>query len=324
MNIYHDPLYGDFQLESILVELIKSPPMQRLKGIHQGGASYLVNASWNITRYEHSIGVMLLIRKLHGSLKEQIAGLLHDISHTAFSHVIDLSLDINREDFHESIFHKVVLDSEIPEILERYHYTFHDIFSKNWPLLDREAPFLNADRIDYTLRDVVAYQDISLDACHTFIDSLFVQDDYIVSDSLDRCVWFVRMYKKEVIDFFYNPLNVYGYEILSSALKIALEKKIISYNDLLKTDGEVMSLLLASQDSQIELLLEKIQKDVSFIHTTTEFDIHQKKKLRFIDPLVSINSHTHVSSQLSSSISLINNQILQFSDRGIFLKVIEN
>jgi HD superfamily phosphohydrolase len=37
---------------------------------------------------------MLLVRRLGASLEEQIAALLHDVSHTAFSHVID-SVDHN-------------------------------------------------------------------------------------------------------------------------------------------------------------------------------------------------------------------------------------
>ena len=48
MNIY-DPIYGQFTIDNVLVELIESEPMQRLKHIHQGGASYLVNPKWNVT-----------------------------------------------------------------------------------------------------------------------------------------------------------------------------------------------------------------------------------------------------------------------------------
>lgn len=87
--LVNDEIYGEYEVEAVLQDLIQSKPVQRLKGIHQGGASYLVNPKWNVTRYEHSMGVMLLIRRLGGSIEEQIAGLLHDVSHTAFSHVID-------------------------------------------------------------------------------------------------------------------------------------------------------------------------------------------------------------------------------------------
>mgnify|MGYP001124669790 CR=1 FL=1 len=112
MNII-DSIYGDYLIDGILEELIFSNPVQRLKGIYQGGASYFVNEKWNVTRYEHSIGVMLLIKKLGGSLEEQIAGLLHDISHTAFSHVIDFVFENKDEDYHEKIYHQIIADSEI-------------------------------------------------------------------------------------------------------------------------------------------------------------------------------------------------------------------
>ena len=39
--------------------------------------------------FEHSLGVYLLLRRLGADRREQVAGLLHDISHTAFSHAVD-------------------------------------------------------------------------------------------------------------------------------------------------------------------------------------------------------------------------------------------
>ena len=70
---------------------------------------------------------MLLIRKLSGSLKEQIAGLLHDVSHTAFSHVIDFVFENKEEDYHEKIYNSVVKNSEIPTILAKYDYNYENI-----------------------------------------------------------------------------------------------------------------------------------------------------------------------------------------------------
>ena len=78
-----DYLYGDYIVEEVIEELINTKEVQRLKNIHQGGASYLVNPNWNVSRYEHSIGVMLLIRLMGGDIEEQIAGLLHDNLHYA-------------------------------------------------------------------------------------------------------------------------------------------------------------------------------------------------------------------------------------------------
>lgn len=38
-----DAIYGDFEIENVLADLIQSKAVKRLHGIHQGGASYLVN-----------------------------------------------------------------------------------------------------------------------------------------------------------------------------------------------------------------------------------------------------------------------------------------
>ncbi|WP_244169958.1 MULTISPECIES: HD domain-containing protein [Listeria] len=219
-----DYLYGNFEVEQVVVELMESAPVQRLKEIHQGGASYIVNPSWNVNRYDHSVGVMLLIKKLGGSLEEQIAGLLHDISHTAFSHVIDMSLKLIDESYHEKIFEDIVLRSEIPKILKKYGINLSTILNGNWLLLDKKLPFLSVDRIDYTLRDMYEYGFITLDESHSFLKKLVLMDDQIVVTSLKSAEWFVEIYKREVIDFFYHPLNIYGYERLSSALNLALEK----------------------------------------------------------------------------------------------------
>ena len=41
--IIKDILYGEFQVEDIFEILINTKEIQRLKKIHQGGASFLVN-----------------------------------------------------------------------------------------------------------------------------------------------------------------------------------------------------------------------------------------------------------------------------------------
>lgn len=116
---YFDKIYGSQEISGLLEELIHTPAFQRLKNIHQGGAIVLVNPQINHTRFDHSVGVFLLIKKLGGSSKEQVAGLLHDISHTAFSHLIDYVLDVEDEDFHEKRFEAVLNSPELIRILHQ-------------------------------------------------------------------------------------------------------------------------------------------------------------------------------------------------------------
>ncbi|GIP34651.1 hypothetical protein J2TS4_38610 [Paenibacillus sp. J2TS4] len=236
--IVTDTIYGEYSIDGLLEELITSNPVQRLKGVYQGGASYLVNEKWSVTRYEHSIGVMLLIKKFGGSLEEQIAGLLHDVSHTAFSHVIDFVLENNDEDYHEKIYRSMITDSEIPSILRRYGYDYKKILlnDSKWKLLEQPAPELCADRVDYTLRDMYHYGSITLEEVINFIDNIIIIDGTMYLKNIETAEWFVKTYYKEVIDFFMNPLNVYGYDFLAKTLKLALDKNIINLNTLRGTD----------------------------------------------------------------------------------------
>ena len=89
-----DTFYGSIDVqEPVLIDLIHSPAVQRLKRVHQYGVAFYTTHKENYTRYDHSLGVFAILRLKEASLQEQIAGLLHDVSHTAFSHVGDWAYD---------------------------------------------------------------------------------------------------------------------------------------------------------------------------------------------------------------------------------------
>ncbi|MEH7475252.1 hypothetical protein CN395_26795 [Priestia megaterium] len=318
----HDFIYGSFHLEPVLAELIHTQPLQRLKKIHQGGASYLVNPEWNVTRFEHSIGVMLLIKKLGGSIEEQIAGLLHDISHTAFSHVIDFVLDNPEQDFHDQIFEKTIQSSEIPSVLQKHGFNLFSILPiEKWSLLEQPLPLLCADRIDYTLRDLSSYNMISLvDACK-FVDELKVIDSKICLKTVKAAEWFVKAYYTEVIDFFLHPLNVYGYVVLTDILKLAMDKQIIHFDDFLLDDSSIWKKLINSKDEEISQKIKDISRTV--ISDEEKYEIHQKKKVRIIDPLVLVDKgQVKKATELSTKVIELNQNALEKSLKGTFVRVL--
>ncbi|QPC45875.1 HD domain-containing protein [Mangrovibacillus cuniculi] len=319
-----DTIYGEFQLNKVLEELIQSPPLQRLKGIRQGGASYLVNPKWNVTRYEHSIGVMLLIKKLGGSLQEQIAGLLHDVSHTAFSHVVDFVFDNKEEDYHEKIFHTVIKDSTIPSILEKHGFHYEQILldESQWTLLEQPAPELCADRVDYTLRDMFTYGHILREEVDTFLDNLIVMNGKMYLKNIQVAEWFVETYYTEVIDFFMDPLNIFGYDRLASVLKLSLQKNYLSLEDFLQTDQELWTKLQSISDPEVKSLLEKIHPHVKVENNKEEFTIHRKNKVRLIDPSVYQNRHLQSASTLSQKVQKMNKLAYDRSLEGTFVKVL--
>ncbi|MGG1073893.1 HD domain-containing protein, partial [Priestia megaterium] len=267
-------------------------------------------------------GVMLLIRKLGGSIEEQIAGLLHDISHTAFSHVIDFVLDNPNQDFHDQIFEKVIQSSEIPSVLQKHGFNLLSILPiEKWSLLEQPLPLLCADRIDYTLRDLSTYNMISLvDACK-FVDELKVIDSKICLKTVEAAEWFVKAYYTEVIDFFLHPSNVYGYVILMDILKIAMAKQIIHIDDLLSDDETVWKKLIDSTDHELLRKMKDIGKKVT--NDEGDYDIHQKKKVRIIDPFVLVgNGRIKKATELSTKVRELNEYALEKSLKGTFVRVL--
>ena len=323
MNI-KDSIYGEFIIEPVLEELINTKEVQRLKNIHQGGASYLVNPDWNVTRYEHSIGVMLLIRIMGGSIQEQIAGLLHDISHTAFSHVVDFALENKDENYHEKIFENIIENSMIPYILKNYGYAYKDIVydESKWTILEKSAPDLCADRIDYTLRDMFNYGFISRKEIEGFLKHLILFNDELMISSIELAEWLVETYCKEVIGFFMNPLNVYGNDKLSKAIKVAIRLGEVDLNDMLMDDEYVFKLLKKSKSREVLELVESLNNNARVIEDSTDYDIHQVNKLRLIDPKVVIDKLVYRASDKSMKVKSLNKRALEKSKEGVFIKIL--
>ncbi|MBE7118469.1 HD domain-containing protein [Bacillus cereus] len=324
--IISDVIYGEFEVDPVLEELILSKPVQRLKGIHQAGASYLMNEKWNVTRFDHSIGVMLLIKKLGGSVEEQIAGLLHDVSHTAFSHVIDYVFDNENESYHEEIFSAVVKNSEIPAILLKHGYNYEDILldDSKWTLLERSAPELCADRVDYTLRDMYAYGYIYLEEVQSFLADVIEVDGKMVLQNIEVAEWFTETYYKEVIDFFMKPMNIYGNDMLAKTLKLALHKNVIHADDFLLEDEELISKLQLCNDPKVEALLSQVHPNVEVKEDRNEYDLYQKNKVRLIDPPLLREGKIVPSSAVSEKIRQMSEVAYEKAVRGMYVKVISN
>lgn len=321
-----DVIYGEFKVDKVLEELILSKPVQRLKGVHQAGASYLMNEKWNVTRFDHSVGAMLLIKKLGGSVEEQIAGLLHDVSHTAFSHVIDYVFDNENESYHEEIFSAVVKNSAIPAILSKHGYNYEDILldDSKWTLLERSAPELCADRVDYTLRDMFTYGYISLEEAQDFLNDLIEVNGKMVLQNIEIAEWFTKTYYKEVIDFFMKPMNIYGNDMLAKTLKLALHKKVIHADDFLLEDHELIVKLQQCNDQEIHAFLSKVHPNVKVKEDGNDYDLYQKNKVRLIDPPLLHKGEVVQSSVVSENIGQMRDVAYEKAVKGMYVKVISN
>ncbi len=155
-----DPLRGTAQLTSLEEKLLDSVAMQRLRGIRQLAMAYLVYPGANHTRFEHSIGTLVLADKMCSELgiskektaRVRLAALLHDIGHVAFSHESE-AVFAERIGNHEEIGKKMVLQGEIAEILEKQFDPKEIVSMYSSPLGEIITSDIGADRMDYLLRD---------------------------------------------------------------------------------------------------------------------------------------------------------------------------
>jgi HD superfamily phosphohydrolase len=290
-----DEVYGEHIIgEGVLIDLINSKPVQRLKFLAQYGIPDEYYHKKNFSRYEHSIGVMLLLRLLGGEIEEQIAGLLHDVSHTAFSHVIDWTLgNPMKEDFQDNNHLNIIQNSDIPEILNKYRFNYKDFDIGGFGLLERGAPCLCADRIDYALRELKK----DGEEVNFFILNLINHKGQIAFKDRNVAEEFANKYLKMQKEHWSGEQAKLRYYILSNILKKALSKKIIYFSDLYKTDMEVIGALKKSREESIIFDLNLLKKDLKIMEDPSGILI--KKKFRHIAPEILIYGEIKKLSEIS-------------------------
>jgi len=126
-----DSVHGFIPFDEFEKELIDSIPFQRLHYIHQLGIAYLVYPGATHTRFEHSLGVMLLASLMFDKICKSVrpdvfhfvprkgsseflywrrvlrmAALCHDLGHLPFSHVAEK--DLLGKSGHEEMTLKVI------------------------------------------------------------------------------------------------------------------------------------------------------------------------------------------------------------------------
>src|SRR3989344_1214102 len=279
-----DVVYGEEEIsEPILVELINSAPVQRLKEVSQWG---IVDENYQkkaFSRFDHSIGVLILLRRLNAKLEEQVAGLLHDASHTAFSHIIDWVLeDTANENYQDKTLLKTFEKTEISPILRKHGFDYKKIADlEKFSLLEREAPFLCADRVDYSLREISHIHNIK-DAKKIF-EALKNANGKIILNSLESAELLAKYYVHMSRNHWGEDKAKARFYIFANILKMALGKKIISIEDMMKTDKEILDILRKSDDENIVSGLALLKNGFSLKKTEGK-GVILKNKFRYIDP----------------------------------------
>lgn len=300
---YDDPIYGRFTIhEPVLQACIHSQAVQRLHGILQHGITGLIGLTEPITRFEHSLGAMLVVRQLGGSLREQIAALLHDISHTAFSHVIDHVLGSpNEQSYHDEMKEMYMVTTDLPAILARYAYDWADFVDEEaFPLLEQPSPRLCADRIDYFLRDCVGLGLAVQEDVDRAVSHLVVANGRIALNNLDVARWFGDTFMLADDASWANFREVGLYELTAQAIRRGLALSAITHDDFWLTDEPLWQKLHAHPDAELQQLLQQVSSETRFTWDAENPTFTVSTKLRAIDPDVWLDGRLRPLSSLDS------------------------
>ncbi|MFA4871814.1 MAG: HD domain-containing protein [Patescibacteria group bacterium] len=286
---YTDRVYGSFEItEPVILELINSSTIQRLKEIDQAGYFEPHFPGTADSRFEHSVGVYLLLKKYEASIEEQIAGLIHDVSHSAFSHCIDYVLDVGSEKEHnhqDNVFDDYVKKSEIPEIFKKHNFDLEYILNdKNFPLKEKDLPDLCADRIDYSLRTATVFKEV--ESGKFFINNLTAKDGKWIFKDFESAKKYAELFLKLNTDYYAGLPSAVMFRTVGDYLRYALSKGYISETDLYATDKIVLAKIEPhiNGDPKLNLLFERMNNKIGFRNNPITYDGKVFCKSRVVDP----------------------------------------
>ncbi len=191
MKIIRDTIHGDIFFSDSDISLLDTLPIQRLRNVSQLGTVSWVFPGASHTRFEHTIGVVHLAKRILRSLIDiekyrelvdilSAAAIFHDAGHPPFSHSIEefgiltkrrheeRSMELAKETI-ESLGNTDLSASDVVKILGKKMAYLSDII----------AGTLDADRLDYLNRDA-HHTGVSYGVIDSRIVSLFA----IVKDRL--------------------------------------------------------------------------------------------------------------------------------------------
>lgn len=293
------------EIPDFIFEYVKAPEMQRLKGI---GMSCGVNFSKlrpNVmfySRYEHSIGVALIVWKFTKDKKQALAGLFHDIANPAFSHCIDfLNGDYETQESTEELTTKIISESEyIMNLLNRDGIKLEEVDDyKLYPIADNDTPKISADRLEYSLSNGFSLEDFWEDG---EIEKIYSNLEILKNETKEIELGFKD---EEVAKLFINKIKLlwidyvedrFIMEIVVKVVKKLNEAGLVQIEDLYRlSEFEIIDLAKKSNILEVKTLVSYIEQTKDLYESDEEvegrFCIKCPAKYRYIDPLVQQNDN---------------------------------
>ena len=274
---------------------MESPEMRRLQCVGMNcGCEYTSFPLFRAlrepySRYDHSVGVALLIRRFTGDARQVLAGLFHDIATPCFAHVVDFMLgdSMKQEATEGGTRDTIARSGRIQALLAGLGLSTDDVADYHrYPIADNDSPRLSADRLEYTLGNLVNYRFVSKERAAWMLDALAVLRDEQGREELG----FVR--KEEALAFAHGALETgriyvsepdrFSMQALAMLLAQARDAGVIAMADLWRDEPFVIEKLC--RDGRFREEWRRYRRYSRVVHGEGGIVISAKK--RYIDPLV--------------------------------------
>ena len=286
----------------LLLALLDSPALNRLKSINQYGPIQMVDSQGHnnepYSRYDHSLGVFYLLNRFGAPFAEQISGLLHDVSHSAFSHVSDYlfsELSAGDPDYHDAQFTNFANTYGLAPILARYQLCADDVAPKgkrHFPRLEQPLPELGADRLDYILQGAARRQLLDRQQIEAILSDLWfdpvTEHWYVTSPDSARLIGDASIALNRNI--FATGWGRMLYQWTAKAVKELLHSEAISNDDLYFTMSDQELWQTIQQSPQVQTLARQMRSAWYNVHEVNGSGEHtvtfENVRCRVIDPRV--------------------------------------
>ncbi len=292
----HWKIYTD-ERPDIVFQLVNTPAMQRLADVGMNcGCEYtsfpLIQNIKPYSRLDHSIGAALIVWNFTHDTKQTVAALLHDIATPSFAHVIDfLHGDHEMQESTEDLTFNMIEDSvEIRDILKNNRLTIAEVSDYHlFAIADNPTPQLSADRLEYTIGNIINYGYMSEDKVKYLYDDLMVgvnekNEQELVFKS-ESCAMDFSMAALRMSKIYIAPEDRYAMQRLAELLKEQIDRGIITERDLYGTETSLIEKLCADQQAHDSWLRFRAYKKLINDPDSSEARIVSAKK-RYINPFV--------------------------------------
>lgn len=208
------------------------------------------------SRFTHSVGVALIIWNFTKNIKQSLSGLFHDISTPVFAHTIDfLNRDFEKQESTEENTKEIIENSkEITNLLKKYNLDVVDVCDYHiYEIADNKSPKLSADRLEYSLGNMLNYGFCKFEDVEKFYNNLVVSKNEFLENEI--------VFKDKIVAYEFSKMiiknsNLYvsdedraSMQYLSEIIKFSILKNILTKKDLYEDEIYVIEKLKNNKES---------------------------------------------------------------------------